>query len=688
MPAYEEALAKYNAYLEELAKYEDELAEYDKASENFQKESDIHKEVTEYNQTIDLENLDIVAKNDALEDLDTNAAENIDEVSEVNKGVTVDEAIINVLKGYKDLQDQLKALQDQAAELDAHAGKDAEMSSDEYAEYLAAVEAYNDAVNAYNEAAEAYNAAVDVYNEAVQNYNDTKEDESDSSIGSGMQQGTSTTDWGNINTNSTAGHIDVKYQGAASKDVTTDDDGNKTYSDTVTEFTITGVYAKEGDTDYGLNFDNDGSGSQAAGVQELEKNAQYNEFSANHNMGYGNGWWGSWWPNWGGSNQGSSSSTPSLNLATGTVSFYVTLEDSEGKTHSIKVDLNANSVYAEGSYYKAQANDFLDNYRDKKGNGLPTVKIDGETYYDISGQSVFLISALTCDGMRQSGSNLTPDGLDLVLNLQTMINIHKAANAEKIGYVEYQLGKTAQEQLSDAPEAPEEVKEVENPGEKPEAPTFNEKEPDYVADPGEKPEAPTFNEKEPDYVADPGEKPEAPTFNEKEPDYVADPGEKPEAPTFNEKEPDYVADPGEKPEAPTFNEKEPDYVADPGDAPVDPGEFDKTEPEAPAPTERLEELGTLDKLTDKFIIVIPEPEPEPTPTPRPSTPSTPSVEYPVMVIEEEEVPLAAQPVIEIEDEAVPLADAPETGDASLLWGLISSLSAGGFFALKRKRKEN
>ena len=59
-----------------------------------------------------------------------------------------------------------------------------------------------------------------------------------------------------------------------------------------------------------------------------------------------------------------------------------------------------------------------------------------------------------------------------------------------------------------------------------------------------------------------------------------------------------------------------------------------------------------------------------------------------MVIEEEEVPLAAQPVIEIEDEAVPLADAPETGDASLLWGLISSLSAGGFFALKRKRKEN
>jgi len=40
------------------------------------------------------------------------------------------------------------------------------------------------------------------------------------------------------------------------------------------------------------------------------------------------------------------------------------------------------------------------------------------------------------------------------------------------------------------------------------------------------------------------------------------------------------------------------------------------------------------------------------------------------------------------DEEVPLAEAPETGDASLLMALMSSLSAGGFLALNKKRKKN
>lgn len=79
---------------------------------------------------------------------------------------------------------------------------------------------------------------------------------------------------------------------------------------------------------------------------------------------------------------------------------------------------------------------------------LPTVTIDKETYYDISGQSVFVISALTCDGMGfgwdYNSLTLSPNGLDLVLNMQTLIEIHKAGNAQKLGYVNLEYGKTAQ----------------------------------------------------------------------------------------------------------------------------------------------------------------------------------------------------------------------------------------------------
>ena len=626
--AYDQADAKYKAYEEALKKFKDAQAEFDKASENFQKESDIHEEVTEYNRAIKLGNLDIVNKNNALQnDLHADAAENIDEVGDANDGVTVEQTILDVLNTYDELAAQLEALQKQAAALETHAGKGADMSSTEYADYLAAVEAYNEKVAEYNEAAEAYNAAVDAYNEAVAAHNAYKDANPESSSNVGTTQGSGTTDWGNVNFDNYDGvltHVDVKYNAAASKDVTieTDADGNKigeTVSDNISQYTVLGVYvdknASETDPNkYGLNYSNDGWTTTK--FQDLVKDNANDEFGNN-----------SW-----------THVVSSLDPKNGQVRFYVTLRDAKGQTQGITVNLNAGSVYAKNSYYKAQFNqwsketDYLDRYVGSNGEKIPVVYIDGEKYYDISGQSVFLISTLTCDGMTTNwwNDNLSAHGLDLILNLQTMIEIHKSANAEKIGYVEYQLGKTAQGQLSDAP-------------------TLDVDEPEKVDKPGDEPTKPD------DFTLTPPTEPNKP-------------GDEPVKPD------DFTLTPPIEPNKP-------------GEEPKDPGEFDKTEPEAPAPTERLEELGTLDKLTDKFIIVIPEPEPAPTPTPRP-TPSTPSVEYPVMVIEEEEVPLAAQPVIEIEDEAVPLADTPETGDASLLWGLISSLSAGGFFALKRKRKED
>ena len=43
--------------------------------------------------------------------------------------------------------------------------------------------------------------------------------------------------------------------------------------------------------------------------------------------------------------------------------------------------------------------------------------------------------------------------------------------------------------------------------------------------------------------------------------------------------------------------------------------------------------------------------------------------------------------IEIPDEEVPLAAAPETGDISGLWAVLSGFSAAGMALLSRKRKD-
>ena len=42
-------------------------------------------------------------------------------------------------------------------------------------------------------------------------------------------------------------------------------------------------------------------------------------------------------------------------------------------------------------------------------------------------------------------------------------------------------------------------------------------------------------------------------------------------------------------------------------------------------------------------------------------------------------------LIDIIDEDVPLADVPQTGDASLLWVILSMVSGGGAILLNRKK---
>lgn len=311
-----------------------------------------------------------------------------------------------------------------------------------------------DGMNAtdYNEAVGEYNENVQDYNTAVDSFNDSQAAiPGDPTTSDGTQQGDGTAiDWGNVEFDTYGGiltHMDVKYNAAASQDVTVDAEGKPSYSEAVTQYEVTGVFTDKDTADsemakaekikdyepaYGLSYSNDNwNTSTDQDLQDDPANDEFGNVHANH-LG------------------------ESLDPVKGEVSFYVTLVDEDGNTHGINVNVDANSVYAEGSFYKAESNDFLKSYIGKNNKKLDTETIDGVTYYDISGESVFLISALTCDGMTEgmywkpndygwggqwvSDGKLHAHGLDLILNMQTMIEIHKGDNAQKISYLDYKLG--------------------------------------------------------------------------------------------------------------------------------------------------------------------------------------------------------------------------------------------------------
>lgn len=77
-----------------------------------------------------------------------------------------------------------------------------------------------------------------------------------------------------------------------------------------------------------------------------------------------------------------------------------------------------------------------------------------------------------------------------------------------------------------------------------------------------------------------------------------------------------------------------------------------------------------------------EPE-EPTEPSEPDEPTKPNHPHKP---QDDDFPIN-EPELEIPDEEVPLADVPKTGDISLIWAILSGLSAGGLVLLNRK-KEN
>lgn len=394
--------------------------------------------------------------------------------------------------------------------------------------------------------------------------------------------------------------------------------GEETYTDSYSKYDIVGVYydeaaAQENPNQFGITYTN----TEGQKVEyEMVKDDQHDEFATAST-------------NW----MGQIDRTDAEANKDTVVTFYAPLDDGAG-TQSITIKLDKNSTYAENSYFKYDENDHLDDFVDSNNQKLKIVEIDGVKYYDVSGQSVFLISALTCDGYGQygfsgggyyghGGGYEHLGGLDLVLNMETIIKIYQADKAQTVSYLGKEMGKTAQ---ATAPE---------KPGIEPAAPV--------VPDPGIEPTAPE--------VPAPGEAPS-----------IEIPGLEPES--------------GPQPTAPVVD---------------DPGEFTEKEPEAPTPSGRMDYAEKLRELDEKIIVIIDEPV-DPTPVIPPVVPVDPPV-----VIEEPEVPLAEEPVeipeeevplVELPDEDIPLAEVPKTGDRMGLWLGLFGIGLAGLTGLSlRKKKE-
>lgn len=632
--------AEDQAVAEDLENMRNELNEYNAAKKEYEdavaKEEEVYEHVVEYNDSIKDKNDLIALENaDLNKDVDTGAVENIGSVGELNSGVKIDQEILDILGTHETLAGMESTLMQWGAELEADERRNSNLGTVEYAAYVALVEQYNKAVDEHNEKIAAYNNAVAAYNDAVDAFNTGREETPDSSTSNGLDEGDA--DWGNIKISSkdrwgrvtmkTFGHLHVKYQAAASKDKITNADGSVTYTNTVTEYEVVGVYpnkdaATTDPDDYGVTYDNDGAGDADPGVASMYKDAYNNEFGSNVNI-------------W--------NSPIAINPDTGTVSFYVTLKDSAGEIHDLEVELDETTTYAEGSYYKAKTDvdqqgniiftDTMAAYRDSNNNALERVLIGGDWYYNISGKSVFVISALTCEGTSASGNSINIgniSGLDLVLNLQTMIQNHQAKNAQKILQNDYELGKTAYAEYR-------------------EHKTYEE-----IYDPF------SYDYYEPDYI----------TPNEYQiQEYTRVEFDEENFVPTEYKEKPFVYDDYKPTE---YIRKQ--YTPLKYEGPADPGHMD-----APVETQRLEHVSLLDKLENLLHFVDPAPAPA----------------DPIVITSYDggdEAPVAVRTTnlkktVKIVDEKVPLAKAPNTGDLSGLWAVISGLSLGGITLLNKKRKE-
>lgn len=415
-----------NTSAEELSDLKDAYAQavvsYNTAVDNFnaQPSEDLNEEIDQYNKVAAEKNQAL--KDDIQSDTANSAEDNLTVLDDAkNQGIELKPGFVDELKAqHSKVTEKKSEMETLKAEM--------EKLTPEAAGYQDAVEAYNKAVKEYNAEVKTYAGQVDTYNKAVQSWNADREEITDSTESQGTEKGKA--DWGNIKGQDNLDHVDVRFDGAKTQTATKDENGNVSYSEALQGYKVTGVYTDKdqvGTKNFGVNYTQE-SNRYPQGIIDMEKNNTIDggEFRD--------------------PDQREHLDAESLKLT-----FWITVENDEGKTETLSVSLDQNDVYSEGTYYKVADEPDIKNYKNEKGETIPTKIIDGVEYYDLSGQSVFVVSAMTCGSFDwdeeghwegwffdrhwvSEGYTGDADGLDLILSTQTIVDIHKKDAASTLQY--------------------------------------------------------------------------------------------------------------------------------------------------------------------------------------------------------------------------------------------------------------
>ena len=345
----------------------------------------------------------------------------------------------------QDIRDKKSALEEAQKNL----GNEADV------DYLERVQAYNKLVDEYNELIDKYRSDISAYNQVVRDYNARKDQL--------LSETTGSKDWGNLDESlafkqfyesNKLDHMDVKFDASNTTD-STDKSGN---------YTVSGVYKDSAKTGgYSISYKT----GDKNGSYTLKKNG-YEFTRTDDNTGKNLG----------------------IDWNDSTIEFYIELEDkTTKKTTGFTVKLDASTVYPDGTYYGGDKAYSLAQYKYKDADGneqyLKAYGADGKELshdavekilkeaqenkkapkinFDISGQSIYAVSAMTCDrffweaqdaefynAIHNIGKNtkhdrlhsdrknlMAPNGLDLVLNLDTLIGIVQRDNLTSLKYLEY-----------------------------------------------------------------------------------------------------------------------------------------------------------------------------------------------------------------------------------------------------------
>ena len=281
-------------------------------------------------------------------------------------------------------------------------------------------------INEYNTLVSQYNKQVGIYNTKAGDYN-KKVDSSSASGNAPIEAGVpgeGEADWGNVVGND-------KYNGSDKNQHTIKNldyiDVRKTGTD---GSQITGVYANRGDKNLGLKYTN-AKGSGEWIEQALE--------DADSKGG----------PKSGGEfehpNQGGDDRKDVFDATQSEIQFVVAIKKEDAEQDiQIDVKIGPNTCYAVGTRYYASAENAhkLAGYENTNREKIPQqTDENGEIYYDLSGMSVYVVSAILSD--KHNGENAdsfqwdkkNAEGLELLLDTETILKEYQKQNAQKLSYI-------------------------------------------------------------------------------------------------------------------------------------------------------------------------------------------------------------------------------------------------------------